>query len=99
MLKVFRIKGDSMMPTLKCGDYVVASNWIRRPKAGKLMVVDHPRYGVIIKRAVKKDGNGYWFASDSDHGVTTREIGALAPHQIMGRVLFAIRKKRNQALD
>ncbi len=93
MLKLFRISGDSMTPTLRCGDYVVASNWIRQPKVGKLMVVKHPRYGVIIKRAVKRDGDSYWFASDNVCGVTTSEIGAMAPHQIMGRVLFAIRKK------
>lgn len=57
------------------------------------MVVDHPRYGIIIKRAVRKDSHGYWFESDNACGVTTGEIGAVTYDQIVGRVLFAVRKK------
>lgn len=94
MLKFFRISGSSMAPNLNPGDYAVAFTWLKRPQAGQLAVVSHPRFGVIVKRVKEKTAQGYWFESDNAQGVTSGEIGPVPGHRIIGRVVLTIRRRQ-----
>jgi phage repressor protein C with HTH and peptisase S24 domain len=93
MLKFFRISGDSMAPNLGHGDYAVAFTWLKRPRAGQLAVVSHPRFGVIVKRVKEKTAQGYWFESDNALGVTPEQIGVVPARRIIGRVVLKIRRR------
>ena len=93
MFILFRVSGHSMTPALDADDYVVAAPWLNQPRAGQLAVLQHPRYGKIVKRAVKKDCRGYWFESDHGAGVTETQMGAVAGDQILGRVILTIKQK------
>lgn len=99
LLKVFRIRGCSMQPLLHEGDYVLAVPLgFRRLKAGRLVVVRHPRYGVIIKRidAIEDDGT-IWLASDNAAGITAQELGRTKKDQLLGSVLLLFRRNSSNS--
>jgi hypothetical protein len=46
---------------------------------------------VAVKRAVRRDGGGWWVESDNAaEGVDSRAVGALADDQVLARVLLRI---------
>ncbi|PID73392.1 MAG: peptidase S24 [Desulfobacterales bacterium] len=91
MLNIYRVRGDSMIPTLKDGDYVVAAR-LPGARKGRLVVVDHPACGIIVKRVLRRSREGILLESDNVLGTTTREMGLVAPGRILGTVLFAVRR-------
>ncbi len=95
MLRIFRVKGESMQPVLYEGDFVVALvafRWAKRARPGRKLVVQHPEYGVIIKRVVSVEPDGScWLGSDNQSGISTQQIGKITPSQIIGRVLWCVK--------
>jgi nickel-type superoxide dismutase maturation protease len=94
------VEGDSMMPTLSRGDYLVAvrSRTVRR---GSLVVVEHPeRPGYeMVKRVVALPGervedrilepDEYWVIGDNPDGSTdSRTFGPVPAAAIRGRVVL-----------
>lgn len=81
-----------MQPVLREGDYVLLLPWLRKPKLGKLVVVKHPSFGVIIKRVIGMDADGsFWLGSDDQSGVSTLQMGRIQPQQLLGRVVWKSR--------
>jgi nickel-type superoxide dismutase maturation protease len=98
----FRVEvdGESMAPTLKPGDYLVAvrSHGVRR---GSIVVVEHPsRPGYeMVKRVGAMPGewvpdrmlgpDEYWITGDNPDGSTdSRTFGPVSIEAIRGRVMF-----------
>jgi len=94
------VEGESMAPTLKPGDYMLAvrSRSIRR---GALVVVEHPqRPGYeMIKRVAAIPGervedrtlgpDEYWVTGDNEEGSTdSRTFGPVPADAIRRRILF-----------
>jgi len=56
MLRVFRVKGDSLYPEYRNGDYVITA-WsplaFKRLKLGDIIAFKHPQYGLLIKQVVR----------------------------------------------
>ncbi len=79
------VRGPSMVPVLRDGDAVLV--WrTARVRAGQVVVV---RFGGVpgmsVKRAVRREGDGWWVLGDNPYGSTdSRELG---PAQVVGRVL------------
>ena len=97
MLRIFRVSGSSMEPTLSDGDYVVAAtNWWR-PRENKLAVVHHQEYGVIIKRVHRHTPRGYILSSDNLLGTDSRTLGEIPQQQVIGPVLLTIRRPARAA--
>jgi nickel-type superoxide dismutase maturation protease len=63
-----------------------------RLRPGQVVVARHPgRPGLlIVKRAVRLEGGGWWLASDNpgSGAVDSRAFGAVPPSLIEGRVLL-----------
>jgi nickel-type superoxide dismutase maturation protease len=97
ILQVFRIKGNSLAPHCREGDYVVASGLALRQRAcraGDLVVFDHPEYGRLIKRVEEVQGDGWLNVRGLDiDSVDSRLFGALSPTSIRGRVIWHIRAR------
>ena len=98
MLKVFRIKGDSMLPTLKEGDYVVAFSrfWLRflQMKIGRLVIIQHPEFGTMIKRISAVETDGIYVQGDNSlESITADDIGVIKQEQIIGLVIYDSKKK------
>jgi nickel-type superoxide dismutase maturation protease len=79
------VTGESMRPALRPGDWVLARRGARvRP--GHIVVARHPADPdlLIVKRAARRDGAGWWLESDNqraagrqdswDFGVVTDDL-------------------------
>jgi len=98
MLRVFKVKGNSMLPTLKEGDYVVAFSrfWLRflQMKIGRLVIIQHPEFGTMIKRISAVVNDGVYVQGDNSlESITSDDIGAIKKDQILGFVVYASKKK------
>lgn len=48
---IFRVKGDSMQPSYRDGDYLLVARYRRRrPRPGDDVVFVHPDFGTLLKR-------------------------------------------------
>lgn len=82
-----------MKPALCNGDFVLITPWLTKARLNKLLIVDHPLFGIIIKRVISINTDGScWLDSDNSRGIGTEKIGLISPWLIVGRVLFTIRK-------
>lgn len=100
MLRIFRVRGHSMQPTLNEGDYVVAlgrlSSRIFKPKIGKLLVVDHAKHGVMIKRVCAVNDDCFELIGDGTDTLSTAEMGEFNTSHLLGKVLWCV--KQDQSL-
>lgn len=77
--KFYRIQGHSMAPTLKDGRLV----WARKlppdetPHIGSVVIIDHPAFGLIIKRIIARRGDAFLVAGDSDASTPSRDFGLI----------------------
>ncbi len=72
------VRGPSMSPTLSDGDVVLA-RFGARPRPGDVVLVRwSARPGQLsVKRAVRRDGAGWWVRGDNPYGSTDSEtLGA-----------------------
>lgn len=97
MLRIFRVTGSSMEPTLNDGDYVVAATRLWRPRESKLAVANHPEYGLLIKRVRRRSPTGYTLSSDNPLGTDSRKFGEVSERHVIGPVLLTIRQPSSAA--
>ena len=94
MIKIARVRGTSMLPRLRGGDYVIAINlpWLTF-NPGHTVLVLHPSLGLIIKRIFTVNASA-WFTLVGDHPSSTspEQIGCIERNQIIGRVIYRIAK-------
>ncbi len=94
----------SMEPTLRPGDWLLVIRQTIRThhpvslRPGQLVVAQQPGRPdlLIVKRAVRREGDGWWLASDNpDAGaVDSRTFGPVPPALIVGRVLLRYHRAR-----
>ena len=62
-----------MSPTLGDGDFVITKK--KHPlSVGKVVIIEHPELGRIIKRIVSLDGKGGFLVSGDNYNTTPTEI-------------------------
>lgn len=81
------VAGPSMVPTLRPGDALLVRRRGRPVRSGDLVVA---RFGrrpelLVVKRAVRPCGEGWWVESDSL--VVTDDSRAFGPAEVLGRVV------------
>ncbi len=85
-----------MSPLLNDGDFVVITRWWYKLQAGRLVVVYHSRYKIIIKRISDLREGGYFFLSgENSTSVESQQIGRMSKDDLLGVVLFKIKKLKN----
>lgn len=94
-----KVAGESMQPTLKPGDVVMADR-NRKPKVGRVVIAEDPRSGAwIIKRLTKIEADGYWLEGDAHDPSTAATsadswvFGAIKRDQIKAVVIWPRLKK------
>ncbi|MBC7463868.1 MAG: S26 family signal peptidase [Actinobacteria bacterium] len=87
------VAGDSMAPTYMPGDWLLVK-WGGRFKLGNTVVIEQEeRPGVfLIKRFIREEDGKYWVEGDSESSTDSRKWGAIPKEEIVGRVLFRIRR-------
>lgn len=97
-----KVAGGSMLPTYQDGDWLVV-RWHERSeilptaiKPGSVIVVERDeRPGIfLIKRLQKAHGATYWVEGDSVESTDSRSWGWIPSHEIRGRVIFRLARKR-----
>jgi signal peptidase I len=81
-----RVQGRSMRPTLQPGDLL----WVRYdavPSPGDLVVVHLGGGTVAVKRALRREPEGWWVERDNPaEGVDSWSVGAVADHDVLAVV-------------
>jgi len=88
-----RVAGDSMLPTLAEGQFVLVDP-SRRPDIGQLAVADHPTRPdlLVVKRvtAIAEDGGIELGSDNPDAGTDSRTWGPVAPASVIGTVTLLL---------
>lgn len=88
---IYRIEGDSMLPVLKAGDYILTFKLFGGLKEGDVVVVRHPLYGIIVKRIITFSADGFlWLCGESRASLSPEQIGWVDPACVLGRRLCVI---------
>ena len=86
MFQYFKIKGESMLPTLQSGDIVMTSNLVEINK-NDIVVFNDATYGTVVKRvrSIKKN----YFKVKSDNLKTESPVcSTLYPNRnIIGKII------------
>ena len=98
MLKLFKVSGDSLLPTYRQGDFVLASKipyLFGTVQRGDVIVFRHRAYGPLIKTvaSVAPEADEIRVIGTHDHSVDSREFGAIRRGDILGKVIWHIKKR------
>ncbi|RKS71712.1 nickel-type superoxide dismutase maturation protease [Actinomadura pelletieri DSM 43383] len=90
-LLTVEVTGESMAPGLRPGDWLLVRAGVRAG-VGDLVVARHPEREdvLIVKRAVRRSGDGWWLESDNQSAPGRRDswdFGAVPDALIVGRVV------------
>ncbi|MGI5203622.1 nickel-type superoxide dismutase maturation protease [Spirillospora sp. CA-108201] len=90
-LRTVEVAGDSMLPGLLPGDWLVVRDGAR-PAPGAVVVAAHPeRRGLlVVKRVSHRSEEGWWLESDNQRAAGARDswdFGPVADDLVVGRVV------------
>jgi len=92
LIGVFKVYGNSMLPSMSNGDFVITSCLLMRLKEGDVVVAEHPVYGRLIKRVVVVSSeSGLRLAGENDSSVSSDDIGWVPMSHILGKVHYLIK--------
>ena len=87
------VRGRSMEPTLYDGDRLLVLHGAP-PRRGRLAVVRLPGGVVAVKRAVRREPEGWWVERDNPRaGVDSWTVGAVPERDVLGRVLLRLPRR------
>ena len=95
-LNLYKVFGNSMVPTLACGDFVISWKVAScRYKVGDIVVVRHPRFGHLVKRIQSVDENSsVRLIGDSPLSTSPDNLGWQDHRSILGRVIWRVSAER-----
>ena len=92
MLRILKVTGNSMSPDYQEGDYVViatGSFFLRRLKAGDIVVFQHGGYGTLIKKLDRFAENGDLIVSGTQaDSLDSRRLGPITLKSVRGKVIW-----------
>jgi signal peptidase I len=99
MIKVLKVTGDSLAPDYQEGDFVVALKipfLFKSITPGDTVVFRNAVYGTMIKRVERIDptSGDLYVLGTHPNSVDSRQFGALGQADLVGKVIWHIRKPR-----
>ncbi len=96
-IKIFRVRDDSMRPSLSNGDYVMVSQLhylFSKPKPRDIVVLRHPKKNLlIVKRIDRETPYGYFVVGDNTAiSEDSRSFGTVNRDAIVGKVVSIFRR-------
>ena len=79
-----------MAPTLAAGDYMIITK-ARALRPGFVVLVDHPKYGSIVKRVRSIEDSLISLEGDGPESTATEDMGLVNLAAVKGRVRWAVR--------
>lgn len=89
--RIYRVKGDSMMPTVDSGSYIVLRPYSerRRPSVGDICVFNSAANRLVVKRLVlRTNAIDFRVAGDNAASAPSIDLGSVSEHELKGRVIF-----------
>lgn len=90
-LRIVRVSGDSMTPSLNDGDYLVISS-LKALKVGRIAVLNHPNYGVMVKRIDALTSTHVLLRGDNPLSVSSDAMGWVDRSAVKGVVIKVVTK-------
>lgn len=88
---IVKVSGNSMLPTLKPGQYCLVSPlpyYFSKPKPGDIIVAALPNKEVI-KRIKTANTEGYFIVGDNENESTdSRNFGLIKGNKILAKIVF-----------
>jgi len=79
-----------MEPGLPPGSYVLFKRK-RAYGAGDIVLVNHPRFGRIVKQILCAENGRFALCGTGEQSTSTKDLGVIAPEAILGVQLWASR--------
>jgi nickel-type superoxide dismutase maturation protease len=96
VLRLLKIRGQSLTPLYREGDYVLVSGLalrLRGLQRGDAVVFRHPRLGELIKLVERLDGEEVFVLGLDPDSVDSRHFGAISQGSLLGKVIYHIPKR------
>lgn len=96
-VRIHRISGNSMLPNLADGDYVLSYKPFSENsyQAGDVVLLDHEKFGRIVKRILKiHSDNSFAMRGDSEQSVASLELGDASLSDVLGKIFYTISATR-----
>jgi signal peptidase I len=95
MFRLIKIRGNSIAPYLKDGDFAVIRKHHKQMsfKIGEFIVFHQNGYGTLIKQihAMDEHENSLTVHGLDNFSTDSRLFGDISPDQVMGKVIFRIK--------
>jgi signal peptidase I len=97
MLRLLKIRGDSLSPEFNAGDFVIVSKipfLFAPPSPGDVVAFHQPGYGTLIKRIqALAPGGGLSVTGTHPESVDSRTFGPVRRADLLGKVIWHIRRR------
>jgi len=99
MFKLLKVSGNSLIPVYQEGDFVVVSTvplFFGTLKRGDIVVFRHEMYGTLIKmvETIAPGGNELSVVGTREDSIDSRRFGAISRRDVIGKVIWHIKKPR-----
>jgi signal peptidase I len=100
MISVIKVTGNSLSPLFLSGDYVVINKCrflIKAYLPGDIIVFNHPDLGLLIKKVLTTNSTQRTYEVGGTHPLSkdSSSLGPISHDNIIGKVVFHIKKPRN----
>ena len=98
MFRLLKVRGHSLYPEFRDGDYVLTAR-VPFPsgkiKSGNVIVFRQPVHGLLVKRVqeVLDDGTAFDVRGTQMDSTDSRNFGPVSLSQVLGKVIWHIRQK------
>jgi len=90
VIKMAKVVEASMRPTLEPGDYLILTK-VRALHPGFVVLVDHPKYGTIVKRVKSVSDDALVLEGDNlDESTSSEDMGRVPLNHVRSRVRWAV---------
>ena len=95
-LRILKIRGHSLHPDIREGDYVLAAGFpfpSGKIRVGDVIVFRQPGYGMLIKRVGKllEVGRAFEVHGTQVESTDSRNFGPVPQERVIGKVIWHIR--------
>ncbi|MEM9179466.1 MAG: S24/S26 family peptidase [Pseudomonadota bacterium] len=90
---LIRVTGESMHPMLSPGAFALFKRSTSY-RDGDVLLVDHPRFGKIVKRAIDVNADSLWLEGANAHSLSRESMGPVEHARVQGKLVYHIARKR-----
>jgi nickel-type superoxide dismutase maturation protease len=91
-VSIYKVKDNSMIPTILDGDYVISIGWYGNIRRGDIVVLRHPAGAMrLVKRVERVDADSVYVVGDNRaESEDSRNFGAVKRQSLLGKVVAVI---------